>query len=517
MIDRLYDTLYNGMLVVKGDGSRSTLAPMLAKERWQREDYEALAPALLGTMGVPFDGKRRHWIERPRGHSKTTDLATLVTWLLALTSIANPPRALRIVAAAADVEQAGLLRDAIERIVEANDWLNWKRKDKDGKRGFLDVQATCVRNPTSKAQLDIISSDVASSWGLLPDVVICDELTAWPEKGEKLWHSLFSSGAKKANAVIICIGNAGWRETWQWGLREKIRSDPAWRFSRLEGPVASWIDAEALAEQQRLLPAIVYARCWLNQWASGSGDAISEDSIQAALVHDGPVECWEPGFDYVAGLDIGLTRDASALVVVGRNVGWTERKPRPPKRRHSIAQAMVELGMLEANEPEEDVILHPSTGKTRLASVQVWRPSPGVPVSIEAVEDAIVIAHRRYNLSAVAYDPWQAAYLAERLTKRGIGAIGINQVPGTLKSMASCMMEALAESHLELYPDPDLLRDLRALRIVERNYGIRLESPRGPSGHGDSASALALALLVSKRFDLAAPRQIHGELVCWPE
>ena len=70
--------------------------------------------------------------------------------------------------------------------------------------------------------------------------------------------------------MFVVITNAGLQDGWQWELREKIRSDPAWYFSRLEKPTASWISQATLDEQRRLLPAFAWERLWMNRWTAGS-------------------------------------------------------------------------------------------------------------------------------------------------------------------------------------------------------------------------------------------------------
>jgi hypothetical protein len=57
-----------------------------------------------------------------------------------------------------------------------------------------------------------------------------------------------------------------------------------------------------------------YARLWQGQWVSGSGDALSRDNILAAVNLEGPITGAVQGFVFVAGLDIGLVKDASDLV-----------------------------------------------------------------------------------------------------------------------------------------------------------------------------------------------------------
>ena len=65
-------------------------------------------------------------------------------------------------------------------------------------------------------------------------------------------------------------------------------------------------------------------------------------------------------------------------------------------------------------------------------------------------------------------------------------------------------LEAFSERQLDLYPDPQLRADLHSLRVVEKSYGVRLDSPRGVNGHGDCATALAIALHLAKAgFGLA--------------
>jgi hypothetical protein len=54
-----------------------------------------------------------------------------------------------------------------------------------------------------------------------------------------------------------------------------------------------------------------------------------------------------------------------------------------------------------------------------------------------------------------------------------------------------------------MWRHPELLADLQKLRIVEKSYGMRLESPRRPSGHGDLACATTMSLFVSA--DALAP------------
>ncbi len=345
--------------VVLIDTDRGPVPLASIADPWQLADFAALDDAWRLVAGHQVQpAAPRAYLERPRGHSKTSDLAVMATWALAFSR-----RRLSGVAAAADREQARLLRDAISRLVSANPWLT----------GTLDVQAYRVINTRTESSLEILSSDAATSYGLTPDFIIVDELTHWTNRD--LWDSLISSAAKRGHCVVVVISNAGWGDTWQWATREAIRTDPRWYFSRLDGPTASWITPDRLDEQQRLLPRIAYERLWLNRWTSGSGDALDPDVLTAALTMAVPPANTSPGESYFAGLDLSTRQDATGLVILGRDDGWSEERSLPRHRLPSTVAALADLGLVDAAEPEPQVIEHAGSGRLRLIDVQLWEPN----------------------------------------------------------------------------------------------------------------------------------------------
>lgn len=250
----------------------------------------------------------------------------------------------------------------------------------------------------------------------------------------------------------------------------------------------------------------------MNEWGSGSGDALNPPDIEAAIIDSMPDE---PGWARTAGLDLGLARDGSAFVVVGRHVGHTVRKRRPARRLTSAQRALVDAGIIERPPaPAADVVHHEGTGRYRVASVQVWKPERGRRVELEPIEHAIVAAHRRFRFGVVAYDPFQAEYLAERLRKQGVPVEPVQFVPQNLTRMCATVLAAFGERAVDIPRDPDLVRDLQRMRVVERQWGVRLDFPRGADGHGDAATAMAIGMLVARR--LRTPARVRGRLVCHP-
>lgn len=433
-------------------------------EPWQEADFEATDAGWMRCAGrLPGDTVviQRAYLERPRGHSKTSDLAVSVTWAMAFAT-----RPIRGYAAAADKDQARLLRDAIARLIRNNPWL----------AGVLEVQNYCIKNVArshkgADSQLEILSCDVGSSYGLLPDFIVCDELTHWAGGGD-LWHSLISSAAKRPACFVQVITNAGSGagSSWQWDVREAARTDAGWYFSCLDGPHARWITPRVLAEQQRLLPPKVYQRLWLNQWSTG-GDAFDLADVSACINQSGPLTAREPGYEFVGGLDLGISRDHCALVILGA---------------------------------------HRESQRIRLAGVQSWAPPPGGKIDLGVVREAVFQAHKRYALQSVEFDPYQCELMAQDLQRSGVPMHPVAFVGTNLNRMAASLVEAIQSRKIDLYDEPRLIADLTSLNIVPRSYGLKLEAGRDQAGHADRATALAIALpkvmdlLARKRIDLAA-------------
>ncbi len=271
-------------------------------QSWQSRDFAALDAAWMSLAGVARitpDGQtpppvcHRAYIERPRGHSKTSDTAMQIAWILLAAK-----RAVSGIAAAADRDQANLIHRAIGRLASRNPDLC----------GDLKFVEHAIKNPANGSRLEVISSDVRSSWGALPDFVVCDELCHW-EKPD-LWYSLLSSAAKKPNCVLIVLTNAGVGRGWQWAVREHAQRDASWYFSSLNGPQAPWITDEWLAEQKALLPPPVFERLWLNVWQHSDGEFVSLAEAEACRDEQlSPQSRGVPGQWYVASLDYAEKHD----------------------------------------------------------------------------------------------------------------------------------------------------------------------------------------------------------------
>lgn len=445
---RVEPSVFRRLLVIESRGRLARLSDVI--EPWQKTDFEGMDEAWKHAIGVRADspGVRIGYFERARGHSKTTDLAVMALWALWASD-----RTVSGMAAANDREQADVIRKQVEKLLILNPWVSSK----------VQVQLYRVLNLATRGEMKIMSGDARSGFGRVPDFIVADELTHWTN--EDFWTTVFSTVAKRPNCLISIITNAGMGKgvSWQWRVRESLREDSACYFSRLDGPVASWMTSDALDLQRRNLPSEkAFNRLWLNRWQTETGDVLEEDDIAACTTLPGPVSA-RGDMRFLAGLDLGVKNDHSALVVIGIDI--------------------------EAE-------------RFKLASVQSWAPSEqeGGKVRLSDVTAACIAAHERFGLDGIAYDPDQAYRVAEECEDAGITMIETPFTPKNCTAMARVLLSVFTNRLIDLYDDPLLVRDLLRLSIVERPSGFKIEAVRDELGHCDRGIALSIVLPLAEQW-----------------
>lgn len=418
---------------------------------WQAEELAEIDKLWMRAVcGLKDGGPNRAWIGRARGHSKTTDEALEIIWILGLTR-----RKIKGLVAASSREQAQILRDQVQTLVTLNDWLG----------PIIDVQNFVVRNRQTESQLDIISSDAASSYGEIVDFIICDELTHW--KNDDLWKSVFSTANKRKNCVLIVLTNAGYKNSWQRKVHDMAKRRKNWLFIHHDRPKASWLTQEGLEEQAEGLTDKAYRRLWWNEWQMEGGDALDEKDVTTAVNELlAPMHGNEEGWTFVGGIDLSTRRHRSALVVV-------------------------------AASQEKQVV--------RLAEVRSFKRGSDGKINLVAVQNEFRHLNSKFKPAVWCYDPHQAELQAQQAQMDGIMMKDVPFTPKNLNVMASVILQLFRSRQIELYPEPDLVADILKLRIVEKAFGFKLEAPEDESGHADMAIALAVALPAAVEYASIVP------------
>lgn len=420
---------------------------------WQVAD----ARAILGD-----DGPRLHYLTRPRGASKTSDLAAVSIAVL----LEQLPAGSRAYAVATDRDQGRLLVDAAHGFATRT----------PGLAGALSIDTWRITATRTGSTLDVLAADGPSTYGLRPSFVVVDELSMWPATPgpRQVWEAIISAIPKVAGCRCVVLTSAGAPEHWSYKVLEQAIDSPRWRVHEVPGP-CPWLDPEDLAEQEQLLTESQYARLHLNRWTAGEDRLANLDAIRECVRHEGPLD-HVAGNRYVIGLDVGLKRDATAAVVA-----HAERIDDDPKRVRIVVDR-----------------------------VGVWKGTPAAPVSLEEVEAWLERTAREYDSARIVFDPWQSALLAERLKRKGLRTKEYQFTASSVGALGKSLYQLIRDRLLALPDDEGLLDELANVRLRETSPGVfRLD--HDPGRHDDQAIALALAshTLLEEVRDRPTDYRIH--------
>jgi hypothetical protein len=209
--------------LVLDDGRR--WGDVAAEFQW--EDAEAI---------FSKDGPRWHYLTRPRGGSKTTDLAGVaLAWLA--TEAAPGARGYVF---AGDKDQAAQLTDFAAGLVDRTPEL----------RGVVEVQAFKII-AKSGATVEVRAADGGGAFGLKPSFVVADELAQWEEtrRPKRLWTAIISSLNKVPGCRFVCLTSSGEpSHSSHKVLLDALKAPDRWHVHEVPGPLP-WVDEADLQAQ----------------------------------------------------------------------------------------------------------------------------------------------------------------------------------------------------------------------------------------------------------------------------
>lgn len=420
---------------------------------WQIKDLEAI-----------FDkkGPNKHFMTRPRGGSKTTDLGGVaVSWLKA-----DAPVRSRGYVVASNSDQAAILIDAAAGLIARTPELD----------GALTVENERIINPETGAWVRVLSLSDSGAWGLRDaHILIADEFAQWPETrgAKRVYTAIRSTVQKVAGCRLVILTSAG--EPSHWSYTEVFRfakNDPkGWRVSEMPGPVP-WQSKDELEALARELAPSAYERLVLNIWSEDEDRAISPEDYDAAAMpckvigsgREVTLSLFEPvkEIKYTQFVDIGTRNDATVMVVA-------HKEPVDPGDRHGAHRLVID-------------------------QLTRWQGTKKAPVQLSKVEEYLVAQSARWNGASVVGDPNQFVGTLQNLNRRGVKAVEFVFGATSVGQVATALVQTF-RNRLASIPDAPVLRDeLLRVKLRESSPGVtRLDHDR--SGHDDQAVTIGMAAL----------------------
>ena len=387
------------------------------------------------------EDRRRHWLGRSRGYSKTTDVAGMSVVAL----LEQLPSGAAGFAVAADKDQARLIVDAIRGFVARTPEL----------RGAFVVDAYKVAAPRRSTALEVLAADGASAWGLLPAWLVIDELCQWPAtaNARTVYEALTTGLVKVKGSRSVVMTTAGDPGHWSRKVYEQALKSKLWRVSEVHGP-SPWQDPVELEEERARLTESSWLRLFENRWASPEDRLTTLDSLRACVSLDGPQDP-VAGHRYAIGLDVGLVNDATVAAVC--------HVDGPVESRRVV-----------------------------LDRLQVWQGRKGAAVDLDSVEAWLEEASHTYERAPVVFDPFQSVQLTQRLRRRGVRCVEFTFSATSVGRLGLTLYQLLKSGRLALPDDEALLTELANVRLRESSPGVyRLDHDAGK--HDDRAVSVALA------------------------
>ncbi len=419
---------------------------------FQMDFFRDLSPSLHAIREGDMPPKRRFWMERTKKAAKDSDLALCILWLMAFSR-----KPLKIQVCAAHQRQAGIIRGRVLEIIHWNPWLN----------RLVEVQQNSVVNRKKRSTVwtRIEATDSkGGAHGETPDLLILNELVHVAKWQAMEDHMNNADGVPMG--VVVVSTNAGVKgtkaELWR---KNALANKERWSV-HIWNKRSPWVSEADVAEAKRRDPiGAEFKRLWQGLWISGSGGAVDDAMIDGCFVLDGPVTAPELGYQYVAGLDLGVSHDHSGAIVVGVN----------------RVEQLLKVGYLKGWEPS------------------IPNDKNKLEVDSKDVEKTCLMMQRTFNLKSFWYDPAAGgSFMAQRLRSAGLFMKEMSfSSPKNLTDMATCFVQVVKDGRLQCYDDVEgrLRRDMGKFSIVHvPPSGYKLKAVSDEYGHADVGTALVICL-----------------------
>jgi phage terminase large subunit-like protein len=437
-----------------------------------------------------------------RGNGKTTLAA-----ILGLCHLAGPEAESRgeVYSAANDRFQAGRIFAEMAAIIERVPWLDDRVSIKRFTKELEDVGG-------AESIYAALSRESGTKMGMAPTVVIYDELGQ--SEGRDLLDALDTAMGKRAEPLMIIISTQAARDEAplsqliDYGLRvnrDEI-SDPTFHLTLYTAPLdadpwkrSTWKlanpalgdlrsleDAKRLALQAQRMPAAEasFRNLILNHLVDATAQFISMPTWKAC--GEQPCNTDLEGRPCYAGLDLGATRDMTALVLVFAGEGGAF---------DVLPFCWLPGETLQEREDEDGMPYRVWAHEGNLLTFSGRTTDPRV-VAMKIAE-----LHGRYKIQALAFDRWRIEDI-----RRELSAIGCNVelVPfgQGYKDMASAVdrLEALVEEGKLRHGNHPVLTMAAGNAKCERDAaGNRKLSKLRSTGRIDPLVALTMAIGVAAR------------------
>jgi phage terminase large subunit-like protein len=429
----------------------------------------------------------------PRKNGKTELAAAVALYGL----LADGETGAEVYSAAADRDQAGLVFGVAAQMIRNNPEL--------AAECYIVESQKRIVHRASGSFYKAISAEAYSKHGFNASLVIYDELHAAPDR--RLYDVLSTSMGGRRQPLLFVISTAGYdRHSILWELyahakkvQERPALDPTFLPILYEAPVdADWTsqrvwrkanpalgdfrsleDMQILAARAKEIPAQEnnFRRLYLNQWTEQASRWIPMAAWDACKT---PIDraTLRKRRCYV-GMDLSTTKDLSALVAVFPEAAGCTVLP----------QCFVPQDSIRDRSHRDRV---PYADWARDGYIQAV---PGPTIDYEVIRSVLKGWAAEFDLQMIAYDPWNATDLVDRLQKQdGLTCVPMRQGFGSLSAPTKSLEKLILARQLRHDGHPVLRWNVSNVAVESDASGNLKPSKVASTERIDGVVALIMAV-----------------------
>lgn len=487
------------------------VCPHLKGKQAKRGELLRLEPWEKFVVGSVYgwkraDGTRRFrvaWLEMGRKNGKSTLLYPAGLHGLALDGEAGP----EVYAVATKRDQARLVFDLAKRACTRSPDL----------AELVQVYAFSLTCEENFGKFEAVSSDADTLDGLNPSVALCDEIHKW--KGRDLWDVIETGMGSREQPLLWAITTAGpegdqdvygqeHNHTVQV-LEGIIQDDARFGFIACIDPEDDWTDPKNFAKANPNLGVSVFAEEIKAQVDKAKRMPAAANAVKRLRLgrrtQDAdawiPLSMWDAGreprltwealagFPCFGGLDLANTSDFAALCLCFPLDD--ELRPAPDTDRPAVWAYKWRLWI-----PSESA--NPVGAKLREVAApwiaDGWvSATEGDAIDTAAIEAGVLKAAGEYDLRALAFDPFNAATLANRFQLEGLTCYQFPQRMTKFAEPTKVFGEELAARRFRHDGNPAVRWMADNCVLVENGAGHRMPSRKKSKNKIDAMVAAVMA------------------------
>ncbi|MFA6711907.1 MAG: terminase TerL endonuclease subunit [Candidatus Caldatribacteriota bacterium] len=456
---------------------------------WQ----EKIIRDIFGT--IKEDGTRQYrtaYIEIPRKNGKTEIAASIALYLL----FADGEAGGEIYSAAGDRDQATLVYNAAQSMVKQSPALLKRCK-------IIDSQKRIVYYATNSFYR-VLSAEHSTKHGVNAHGVIFDELHVQPNR--ELWDTLTTSGGTRTQPLIVAITTAGYDKNsicWEQHdyaikVRDGIIKDPTfypviyaadekddWEDENVWFKANPALDnfrsldeMRALYKKAKEVPALqnTFKRLYLNIWTSQETRWLDMDWWNACKGEVDPKEL--EGKVCYGGLDLSSTDDLSAFLLAF------------PKGE---IVKVLPFFFMPSDNIEKRVHRDRVPYDTWVRQGLIYT-TPGNVIDYQFIFDKICELAKIYEIKEIAFDPYNALMLNQKLADEGFKMVEVRQGMKSLSPPTKHLETLILSGKLEHGGNPVLTWMFNNVMIVtDANDNRRIDKEKSREKI-DGIQALIMAI-----------------------